>query len=167
MRQELLLKRINTCCESEECDIPIDRHLVGCIARLEIQITLISWYVLWIAYAIDALVLALAVRATSKEPRECAFRMAEGQTMMRILSRTSAKARDIAKARSVLTKDMVEATLCIDEILLVACEAICIEALYTTPTTTLGITSPEEIFCAVAIRRAVHGGSLSLLQIWR
>lgn len=43
MRQELLLKRINTCCESEECDIPIDRHLVGCIARLEIQITLIGW----------------------------------------------------------------------------------------------------------------------------
>ena len=73
--------------------------------------------------------------------------------MVRILSRTHAKTRDIAEARSILTKDMIEAALGIHQILILARQTVGIETLYTTPATTLRVATPEEIFFSVAIRR--------------
>ena len=59
-----------------------------------------------------------------------------------------------------------QASLSIGEIKFVARQVISIEALYTTPATALRVATPEEILCAVAIRRTVDRNSLRLLNIW-
>lgn len=42
MRQELLLKRINTCSEGKERDVPVDRHLGHVFKMHALFIVLIS-----------------------------------------------------------------------------------------------------------------------------
>ena len=122
-----------------------------------VQIGLIRRYVFGILDSVGCGILSFSVRSTGEEARMGAFGMRIGEPVMRMGGRFGTESGDIAIAGSVLTKDIVEASLGVHKVLLIACPPIGIQTLYTAPATSLGVTAPEEIGFLIAIGTAENG----------
>ena len=153
---DALLHRIECGGEGEEGDVPVDGDLIGGVGRLVVQIGLVRRYVFWVLDAIGLCILTRRVRSAGKEAREGALRMAIREAVMRMRGRMRSKARDVTITRRVLTKDVIEASLCVGAVCLIPGQAIGVHALDTAPAATFGVTAPEEVFFTITVRTDKH-----------
>ena len=155
--KSVVLDSIESGGEGEECYIPVDGDLVGCVTGLVVEVTLVRGNVLRVLHAIGLCILPHGVGAAYQEPGVCAFRMAVGEAVVRMRCVFLAETCNIAVARGVLAEDVVETLLGCNAVLLLAGQTEGIQALDASPATTLGVATPEEVRLTVAVRRMMHG----------
>ena len=110
-----------------------------------VQVALVGRHVFGIPDSVGLGVLTHSVGTTGQEARVGTLGMTVRETVMRMARRMSTKARHVAVAGGVLSKDVVEASLGVDTVFLFAGEPIRIETLDAPPAAALAVATPEEI----------------------
>ena len=154
---DALLHRIEGGGEGEEGDVPVDGDLIGGVGRLVVQIGLVRRYVFWVLDAIGLCILTRRVRSTGEEAGKGALRMTIREPVMRMGRRMRTKAGHVTETRSILAKDVIEATLGVGSVCLIPGQPIGVHTLDAPPAATLGVATPEEVRLCIAIRRTEDG----------